>query len=329
MEKILISASHYDTLCQDAWKLFEENGYQVIFDPEKEFPAYTTEEIEVRDDREKIVAAVIGMDDYRDEKKYQLLPNLKAVAKFGVGVDNIDAELAGKYGVAALNAPGQNSNAVAEMTIGFMIDLLRQIIPLHKDMEQGKWPRAMGSEIKGKTVGLLGFGAIAQLVAEKLQCFGVEMIAFDLYPNEERAKQLGVRMTTQEDVIRNSDLVSIHIPATPETWHLFNEETLASMKRGAYLINPARGALVDLDALAAAMECGQIAGAALDAFEEEPLPVDSAILKCRNLVLTPHTGAETKESYYNVSMTTAKDIIRVLNGEYPKHCVNRMPEERR
>lgn len=115
MSKVLVSASHFDTLCQDAWKLFEENGIDVVFDPAKEFPAYTTEEIENHPDREDIVAALIGMDDFRDERKYQALPNLKAVAKFGVGVDNIDGELAKKYGVKALNAPGQNSNAVAEL----------------------------------------------------------------------------------------------------------------------------------------------------------------------------------------------------------------------
>lgn len=323
MSKVLVSASHFDTLCQDAWKLFEENGIDVVFDPAKEFPAYTTEEIENHPDREDIVAALIGMDDFRDERKYQALPNLKAVAKFGVGVDNIDGELAKKYGVKALNAPGQNSNAVAELTVAMILDLLRHVMPLHKDMEKGLWTRFIGSEIKGKTVGLLGFGAIARLVAKKLQCFDVEVIAFDLYPNEQAAKELGVRMTTQEEVITKSDIVSIHIPATPETHHLFNKETIASMKDGAYLINPARGALVDLDAVAEALISGKLAGAAMDAFEVEPLPLDSPILKCENIVLTPHTGAETKESYYNVSMTTAKDIIKVIKGEEPEHCVNK------
>lgn len=323
MQKVLVSASHFDTLCKEAWDLFEENGYGVIFDPGRSFPAYTTEEIENHPERENIVAALIGMDDYRDEKKYQALPNLKAVAKFGVGVDNIDGELAKKYGIKALNAPGQNSNAVAELTVGFILDLLRRVVPLHEDMEKGEWPRYIGSEIKGKTVGLLGFGAIAKLVAKKLQCFDATVIAFDLYPNEAAAKELGVRMTTQEEVITASDIVCIHIPATPETYHLFDAKMISSMKDGAFLINPARGALVDLDALAEALSEGKLAGAALDAFEMEPLPLDAAILKCDNVVLTPHTGAETKESYYNVSMTTAKDIIRVLKGEEPKNCVNR------
>lgn len=323
MNKVLVSASHFDTLCQDAWKLLESNGIEVIFDSTREFPAYTTEEIENLPDRKEIVAALIGMDDFCDERKYQALPNLKAVAKFGVGVDNIDGKLAKKYGVKALNAPGQNSNAVAELTVAMILNLLRHIMPLHKAMEKGGWPRVVGSEMKGKTVGLLGFGAIARLVAKKLQCFDVEVIAFDLYPNESAAKELGVRMATQEEVITKSDIISLHIPATPETYHLFNREIITSMKDGAYLINPARGALVDLDALAEALLSGKLAGAALDAFEIEPLPLDSPILKCENIVLTPHTGAETKESYYNVSMTTARDIIKVIKGEEPEHCVNR------
>ncbi|MBR1559451.1 MAG: phosphoglycerate dehydrogenase [Clostridia bacterium] len=323
MASVLVSASHFDTLCQDAWKMFTDNGVKVIFDPARSFPAYSSEEIEAMPEREDIVAALIGMDDFRDERKYKALPNLKAVAKFGVGVDNIDGELAKQYGVKALNAPGQNSNAVAELTVGFMIDLLRHVVPLHKDMEKGLWPRFMGSELKGKTVGLLGFGAIARLVAKKLTAFDVKVLAFDLYPNEAAAKELGVTMTTREAVITQSDIVSIHIPATPDTHHLFNKETFAAMKDGAYLVNAARGALVDLDDLADALKSGKIAGAALDAFEVEPLPLDAPILQCENIVLTPHTGAETRESYYNVSVTTASDILKVLKGEEPRFWVNR------
>jgi len=137
------------------------------------------------------------------------------------------------------------------------------------------------------------------------------------------AAELGVTMTDLQSVITRSDIVSIHIPATPETHHLFNRETIAIMKDGAFLVNAARGALVDLDDLADALQSGKLAGAALDAFEVEPLPLDAPILQCENIVLTPHTGAETRESYYNVSMTTAADILRVLKGETPKFQVNR------
>ena len=319
MRKVLVSSSHFDTLCQDAWKLFESNGIEVLFDPNKEFPAYTTEEIENLPQREEIEAALIGMDDYRDERKFQALPNLKAVAKFGVGVDNIDAEMAARHHVFTLNAPGQNSNAVAELTVAMMLSLPRHVVSLHKEVEAGLWPRFIGNELAGKTIGFLGFGAIARLVAKKLQSFDVEVIAYDLYPNERAAEELGVRMTTQEEVIQKSDFVSIHIPATPENYHFFNREMIASMKTGAYLLNLARGTLVDLDAVADALQLGKLAGAALDAFEEEPLPVDSPILRCKNIILTPHTGGETEESYHKISMTTARDIIKVIQGGQPEH----------
>ncbi len=222
-----------------------------------------------------------------------------------------------------MGCPGQNSNAVAELTVAFILDVLRRVIPLHKSMEQGEWPRFIGSELKGKTVGLLGFGAIARLAAKKIRAFDADVIAYDLYPNEKAAAELGVRMTTQEEVITASDIVSIHIPAAPETHHLFNRETIRTMRDGAYLINPARGALVDLDALAEALQSGKLSGAALDAFEVEPLPLDAPILQCGNIVLTPHTGAETAESYYNVSISAARDILKVLQGQEPEHCVNR------
>lgn len=311
VNKVLVSASHFDTLCKDAWKLLEENGLEVVFDKEKEFPAYTTEEIQNLREREEIVAALIGMDDFRDERKFEALPNLKAVAKFGVGIDNIDVAFAEKYGVKVLNAPGQNSNSVAELTICLMLDLLRQVVPLHCKVEKGLWPRYMGTEIKNKTVGLIGFGAIARLVAKKLKAFDAKILAYDMYPNEELARDLGVKLTDFETVIQNSDIISVHIPATSETYHLFGKDVFRRMKEGAYFVNTARGALADLDALADSLSSGHLAGAAIDAFEKEPLSEDTPILKCENVILTPHTGGETKEAYYNISMKTAGDIVKV------------------
>lgn len=320
MGKVLVSASHFDTLCAEAMELLKANGHEVIYDPSRKFPAYSFEELqEIIGD---IDAALIGMDVY-NEDVFKIAPKLKAVAKFGVGVDNIDGEAAKKYDVKVLNAPGQNSNAVAELTIAFMLDVLRYVVPLHKKMEEGLWPRYLGSEIKGKTIGLLGFGAIARLVAEKLRAFGVNILAYDLYPNQELAEKLGVKMTTMEEVITQSDIVSLHIPATKETHHLFDDAMFKKMKKGAYIINAARGALIDLDALSANILSGQIAGAALDAYEVEPLPKTASIHQCENIVLVPHIGAETKEAYHNVSMCTCKDIIAVLNGEDPINWTNR------
>lgn len=320
MGRILVSASHFDTLCQEAWKLLEENGHEVVFDKNRAFPAYSAEELReiIRD----IDGAIIGMDAYTDEV-FQMAPKLKAVAKFGVGVDNIDLEAAKRRGVKVLNAPGQNANAVAELTVAYILDLLRRIIPTHQALERGEWPRWLGSELKGKTVGLVGFGAIAKLVAKKLSGFDVKVLAFDLYMNEEAAGALGVQPCDLDELIAASDIVSLHIPASEDTYHMFNAERFLRMKKGAYLINAARGGLVDMDALCAALQKGQLAGAALDAFEVEPLPADSEIFRSGNVICTPHIGAETREAYTNVSLCVAQGIVDVLAGRRPTYWVNR------
>lgn len=319
MGKVLVSASHFDTLCSDAWTLLEQNGHEVIFDKTRSFPSYSFEELQgiIGD----IDAAIIGMDQY-NEAVFQIAPKLKAVAKFGVGVDNIDLLAATRHGIKVLNAPGQNSNAVAELTVCFILDMLRKVIPTHQELEKGNWPRWIGAELNGKTVGLVGFGAIARLVARKLAGFDVKIKAFDLYMNEALAAELGVEPTTLDDVVTTSDVVSLHIPATTETHHMFNAEMFARMKKGSYLVNAARGGLVDLDALTQALREGQIAGAALDAFEVEPLPAGAEIFNY-NVVCTPHIGAESFEAYRNVSLCVSRDIVSVLAGKEPEHWVNK------
>ena len=319
MGKILVSASHCDTLCKDAWELLEKNGHEVIYDKTRSFPAYSFEEL--KDIIGDIDAAIIGMDKYTEEV-FEIAPKLKAVAKFGVGVDNIDLVAAKKHGVKALNAPGQNSNAVAELTVCYILDMLRKVIPIHEELKEGNWPRWIGSELRGKTVGLVGFGAIARLVAKKLQGFDVQIKAYDLYMNQKLADELGVKACSLDEIIETSDVVSLHIPVSDDTYHMFNTEMFMRMKKGSYLVNAARGGLVDLDDLTKALREGQLAGAALDAFEMEPLPKGMEIFNY-NVVCTPHIGAESFEAYRDVSLCVSKDIIRVLAGEEPEHCVNR------
>lgn len=319
MGKILVSASHFDTLCKEAWSLLEKNGHEVVFDNTRSFPAYSYDELkEIIGD---IDAAIIGMDQY-NEDVFKIAPKLKAVAKFGVGVDNIDQKAATAHGVKVLNAPGQNSNAVAELTVCFILDMLRKVIPTHMELEKGNWPRWIGAELKGKTVGLIGFGAIARMTAEKLVGFDVKVKAFDLNMNAELASKIGVEPCTLDEIITTSDVISLHIPATADTHHMFNAKAFARMKKGSYLVNAARGGLVDLDALTAALREGQLAGAALDAFEIEPLPVGTEIFKY-NVICTPHIGAESYESYNNVSLCVCKDIVAVLAGQTPEHWVNK------
>lgn len=320
MGKILVSASHFDTLCQEAWSLLEEHGHTVIFDPNRKFPAYSAEEL--KEILPQIDAALIGLDAFTAEI-FDIPSPLKVVAKFGVGIDNIDLQAAKLHGVKVLNTPGMNSNAVSELTIAFILSLLRSVTPLHNQMVQGIWSRYIGGELSGRTVGLVGFGAIARSTARKLRAFDAKVIAYDMYPNYKAAEELGVDFVSLDELVRRSDIISLHIPASPETKNLFNEETFAKMKPGSFLINTARGSLVDIQALYNALQSGHLAGAALDAFDPEPLPDDSPIRKCKNVLLTPHTGAETVESYRRVSLTACRGICDVLDGKEPQYWQNR------
>ena len=319
MGKVLVTSSHFETLCQSAKKLLMDAGHEpVVY--QGELPYMSFEEIaRVIGD---IDGAIIGLDDWTDEV-FQIAPKLKVVAKFGVGTDNIDKESAARHGIKVINAPGINANAVAELTVGLIIDMLRGITQLHMAMTKGQWVRALGSELEGRTVGLMGFGAIAKLVAKKLQGFDVKVLAYDLYPDHETAKRYGVELVTADEVIEKSDILSIHVPSTPETFHMFDDAVFARMKPGAYLVNAARGAIVDTQALLRALNTGRLAGAALDAFENEPLKADDPLLLSGKVVCTPHTGAETKETYHKVSMCAAQGVIDVLAGKDPQFWVNR------
>ena len=240
-----------------------------------------------------------------------------------MGVDNVDLEAAKRHGVQVVNAAGLNANAVAELGVAMILNCLRSIPQLNQKLDQGEWARAVGKEILGKTVGILGFGDIGGRVAKKLSGMGVELLAYDPYPNEAKARDLHVTLTDMDTVLAKSDVISIHMPSIPATRHIMDRAAFAKMKQGAYFINTARGALVDTQALIDAVTGGHLAGAALDVYEQEPLPMDAPILHTPGIQCTPHTGAETVETYHNISMMAAQAVIDSLNGKEPKNWINR------
>ena len=200
-KKVLITASHYEELCGEAKALFERNGYELVIN-QKDMPYYTFEELSqlVTD----VDGVVLGLDEW-NEAVFKIAPRLKVLAKFGVGVDNIDLEKAKEYGIKVLNARGKNANAVAELAVAFILNAMRQIPWLDGELKEGSWHRFVGRELAGKTVGLLGFGDIARRVAKKLSGFDVRLIACDKYPDEEAAKRLNVTMVSQEELLGESD----------------------------------------------------------------------------------------------------------------------------
>jgi len=311
-KKILVTATNYSVLCAEAKALLESNDCEVI---ENTFGRPMTFE-ELKDRVGDIDGVVAGVDTWNDAV-FDLAPKLKVIARFGVGVDNIDIEAARKRGIAVTNATGANANAVAELTMGLIIAAMRSVVPLHISTQKGGWDRFVGHELAGRTVGLLGFGNIARKVARKLTGFDVTVLSYDKYPNREAAKALGVSMVSPDELLARSDVVSMLLPNLPETSNFMNDKTFAAMKDGAYFVNTARGALVDEEALARALTSGKLAGAAIDVYQSEPVSPDNPLFKIDTLITTPHTAAETYESYTAVGNITAQAVVDVFAGKTP------------
>lgn len=315
-KKVLVTATNYSKLCADAKRLLESHGCEII---ENRFGRPLTFE-ELKDVVGSVDGVIAGVDTW-NEAVFKLAPQLRGIARFGVGVDNIDLEAARKYGIQVTNVPRGNANAVAELAIGLMISVRRHIPALDRSTKNGGWERFVGSELAGGTIGLLGFGNIAQLTAKKLKGFDVEIIAYDKYPDTAKASEYGVTMTTFEQVLAHSDIVSMHLPSLLETHHIMNDKAFARMKPSAIFINTARGAVVDEQALSRALSSGVIAGAAIDVYESEPVSADHPILQIGNLITTPHTAAETFETYTRVSMITAQALLDIFEGREPQNIL--------
>ena len=315
--KVLVTVTNYSVNCAKAKKMLEECGFEVI--EYKLGRPFTFDEI--KEAVHEVVAVIAGADIW-NEDVFKIAPNLKVISRFGVGVDNIDLDKARQYGIKVTNAKGMNANAVAELTVGLVLGAIRNLPYLNDSLRKGNWDRFIGRDLKGKNVGLLGFGAIAQGVAKMLKGFDVNVYAFDKYPNLEKAKELCVYMISMEDILKRCDIVSMHLPSLKETYHIMGNKQFAAMKDGAYFINTARGALVDEKALYDALKTGKLAAAAIDVYEEEPAQTTNPLFRLDNIICTPHTAAETFETYTTVSLVTVQAIIDVINGKTPKNFLN-------
>jgi D-3-phosphoglycerate dehydrogenase len=244
-------------------------------------------------------------------------PRLKVIAKHGTGVDNIDLEAAAERGIPVLRALGANARSVAEHTIALMIALMKDLIPLDQAVKGGGWPKAgyVGRDLSGAKVGLVGFGAIGQEVATLSRALGMCVTVFDPYTPE--LPQEVTRETDLDALLAASDIVSLHCPLTTETRHLINAERLARMKPTAFIVNTARGGIIDEAALVEALQGGTIAGAGLDSFATEPPPKDSTLWALPNIIVTPHTGGAAKGAMRAMAETAARHIISVLDGDGP------------
>lgn len=312
--KVLAALPNYRQLCGEGLALLASQGVEVVAN---ELGRPLTFE-DLKDQVADVDGVVAGVDVW-DDRLLALAPKLKGIARFGVGVDNLDLEACRQRGIQVCNCPGVNTNSVAEHALMLILGVTRYLGPCDRAARKGQWPRLMHYELKGKTVGLLGFGAVGRRLTQLLAPFEVTVLAYDKFPNQAAADQLGVTLLPQEEVMARADILSLHTPATPETHHLIRAETIAMMKDGAFLVNTSRGAVTDEAAIAAALASGKLSGYGADVFEHEPPTADGPLFSQENYLCTPHLAAESYENWTQTGLLTAQELLDIFAGKEPPH----------
>jgi D-3-phosphoglycerate dehydrogenase len=259
--------------------------------------------------------------DVIDRSALAKADQLKVISRYGVGVDNVDLEAAKEKGIVVTNTPGANSGSVAELALGLILALARQIPEAAKSVQQGKWPRLNGVSLEDKTIGILGLGAIGKQLVRRLAGFDCQLLAYDPFADQSFASKNSIKLESLDKVIAESDFLSLHLPLLPETRGMVNADFLARMKKGSFLINTSRGEVVDENALLQALESGHLRGAGLDAFTVEPPDPSNPLLHLPQVVATPHLGAQTDGATSNMGWFAMKDCLAVLRGEEPLYRV--------
>jgi D-3-phosphoglycerate dehydrogenase / 2-oxoglutarate reductase len=301
MTNIIVTTPSFCKYVKEPITLLNENKIGIIYD-------YGLEEFKEFKDKEKdsIKAIIVGLEKI-NEAVLEHLPNVKVIVKHGAGIDNIDLELAKKKNINVYNVPGANRESVADAAIALMLNLSRMICLADKSVRAGKWERFYGVELGGKTLSIIGFGAIGKSVAKRAIGFGMKVLAYDIYPSD----MDGVEIVDLDYAIENGDYISLHTPLLDSTYHLINKERIRKMKSNLYLINTARGGLIDEEALIEALANKRIAGAAIDVHENEPI-VNPGFFNFDNVIVTPHLAGFTQEATNKISYVCADYIIRDL-----------------
>ncbi len=295
-----------DPISESGIKLLKESGFEVDvkFDITPEALRQTVANYE---------AVIVRSRTTITKDVIEAGSKLKVVGRAGVGLDNIDVETAKQRGIEVLNAPESLTASVAELTVGLMVSLARGIPKADKSMKDGKWLKKelMGRMLKGKTLGVVGFGRVGGAVAAIAKAMGMNIIVCDPHVDPVKAAKVEAKSTSLEELLGASDFVTLHVPLTPQTEHMIGETQVQMMKTGAYLINTSRGPVVDEKALLKALQDGKLAGVALDVYDVEP-PTDLSIVKQENVVCTPHIGAQTEEAQELAGIVIAEKVISSL-----------------
>lgn len=265
---------------------------------------------------------VAGLDYITAEVLEQAPESLKVISRYGAGVDRVDMDAAIKKGIQVTNTPGTNSVAVCELAFALMLCAARNVPKLHTAVEKGEWPRSQGIELRGKTLGIVGMGAIGKNLATRAKAFGMNVNAYDPYFDEAFAKENGIGRMELDEVLTTSDFISLHVPLNDSTRHMIDAAKIAEMKDGAVIINTARGGIIDEQAAADAIKSGKLGGLGLDAFEQEPL-INSPLKGLDKVIFTPHTGAHTAEAVSGMGSMAVDNVIAVLKGENCPYILNK------
>ncbi|MFS0749933.1 MULTISPECIES: C-terminal binding protein [Oceanobacillus] len=300
-------------------KIFEEMGVEFVVADCKS----TADLVEVAHDADALLNAAFQLT----EERIKLLPNVKVICRYGIGVDTIDVKAATERGIYVANVQDYCHDEVADHALSLILTMGRKIIPLHeglkKNVRSTVFDQTPIRRIKTQTVGLISFGNIARNLARKLKAIGYNVIAFDPYCTEEIAKEYGVELLPLEALMKRSDVISVHAPLTKSTRHLINAEMLSLVRKDAFIVNTGRGPVIDQTALIEALQNKTIAGAALDVFEVEPLSADSPLLDMEQVIVTPHAAFYSDESSAEMKQKAAENIKLVLDGDVPRYLINK------
>jgi len=314
--KILVTARSFRKTPGRHKELLEQSGHQVV-ESTLDRPLKEAEVVELISD---VDGAILGLDEVT-AKVIAAGKRLKVISRYGAGVDNVDLAAATASGVVVTNTPGANSIAVAELTLGLMLALARRIPQHHVSAKAGSWSRVTGIELAGKTLGIVGLGQVSKEVIARAACFAMRVLVHTSFPDEGLTRDCDVEYVPLDRLLWEADFVSLHCSLTPERVKLIGEGELKAMKPTSYLINTARGELVDEEALYRALREGWIAGAASDVFVQEP-PTGNPLLELDNFIVTPHVGATTHESVLRMGVLASENALKVLRGDRPLYVVN-------
>jgi len=314
--KVLVTSTSFGKMVKEPVELLSNQSYEIIWNK----LGRPLKEKEVMERVKGIDAYIAGLDDIT-ARAIEAADKLKVISKYGAGVDNIDIKAATKKKIVVTNTPEANTEAVADLTFGMILAIARYIPQADRSTKQGEWRKFFGRGISGKTLGIMGMGRIGKAVTRRAKGFRMKVIYWDCRRETNIEKEAQAEYVDLRTLLQKSDFVSLHLTLTKETTGLIGKEELKLMKPRAFLINTARGPIVNENALYECLRDKVIAGAAVDVYSNQP-PKDSSLLSLDNIITTPHMGAYTYESIMNMGMMSVKNVIDVLNKRRPKHVVN-------